>query len=510
MTSDRVTTALLAERPEDRVSGGAVGDGWLHSITDFLARIPSEVWAYGTIAVLLAALVALPIARRQARKAGERAGGKTVDESAEKARRERTFLIASMVPAVLFWLAVVAGSFRGLTAFARDELGWHDGWDLLVPFTLDGVAVAFGFLAFRAVKKRRSPDRSNRVVWGAALASAGINFFHEIGLPEGSGLGGAYLALLSVFGMVMFHEFLDQFTEGTEWIKREFPAFKLRWITWPTNTICAWFAWRNYPPAPETLATVAEAVRHLDKVREAKSALRRQRTDATWMSRINPWRYSADLNKVIAEQRVTLAAEQRHVAELAEIAKQRAEQMVEAERRYAEIVAEAERITAESAELRAERDRMQETVDFAERTAAAVRRDAVEEAERLRSEHAEQIARIRSEQRERAERANGARPANGTRTGKQSRTDQPNNAPKLTDDEAVDLMLRTHPERGYEWSSREVHRITGAGFGRIPKLTAMVAERHSKGANSSHDDSADDADAERSHEPTTDLIGATA
>ncbi len=60
--------------------------------------------------------------------------------------------------------------------------------------------------------------------------------------------------------MVMFHEFLDRFEEGTAYIKRTNPKFGLRWITWPTNTLCAAVAWHNHPPAEATPATVLAAI----------------------------------------------------------------------------------------------------------------------------------------------------------------------------------------------------------------------------------------------------------
>ena len=76
------------------------------------------------------------------------------------------------------------------------------------------VSVTFAFLAFRAVRKQKAPDRCNRVVWGAALASATVNFAYEYTHSGHNLVAGGYLALLSLFGMVMFHEFLDQFEEA--------------------------------------------------------------------------------------------------------------------------------------------------------------------------------------------------------------------------------------------------------------------------------------------------------
>lgn len=76
---------------------------------------------------------------------------------------------------------VLAGSFHGLLAFGRTVLGWNAGSEFLVPGTLDGVSVTFGFLAFQAVHKRRDPGQCQRVVWAALLASATVNLAYEYG-----------------------------------------------------------------------------------------------------------------------------------------------------------------------------------------------------------------------------------------------------------------------------------------------------------------------------------------
>ena len=120
----------------------------------------------------------------------------------------------------------------------------------------------------------RHPDRCYRVVWGAAGASASINFSYEYG-QSGNLLAGGYVGLLSVLGMVMFHEFLSQFEDGTDnRIRRENPKFGLRWLTWPSNTLLAAIAWRNHPPAEGTPGTVPAAVANLNRVRETKRAAR--------------------------------------------------------------------------------------------------------------------------------------------------------------------------------------------------------------------------------------------
>jgi len=208
-------------------------------------------------------------ARRRVRRAGERITDRLLLTGRARAK-DTALTVAAMVPAALFWVMVLAGSFHGLVAFGRDMVGWRGGWEYLVPGTLDGVSVTFAFLAFRAVRKAKAPDRCRRVVWGAAFASATVNFAYEHADSGGNIVAGGYVALLSLFGMIMFHEFLDQFEEGTGQIRRANPAFGLRWVTWPTNTFCAAVAWHNHPPAEDTPATVRSAVANLDRVRALK------------------------------------------------------------------------------------------------------------------------------------------------------------------------------------------------------------------------------------------------
>ncbi len=153
---------------------------------------------------------------------------------------------------------VLAGSFHGLVAFGRNTLGWNDGTQYLVPGTLDGVSVTFAFLAFRAIHKHRNPARSQRVVWAASLSSATVNFACEYGHTGHNLIAGAYLAVLSVFGRVIFHEFLVQFEDGAEYVRHgKRPAWGWRWVTAPRSTFCAAGAWQNYPPADGTPATRA-------------------------------------------------------------------------------------------------------------------------------------------------------------------------------------------------------------------------------------------------------------
>jgi len=73
--------------------------------------------------------------------AGERLANPRVD--AGRRRRDTALTVAALVPAALFLVMLVAGSMHGLVAFGLEVLGWRDGWEYLVPATLDGVSVAF-------------------------------------------------------------------------------------------------------------------------------------------------------------------------------------------------------------------------------------------------------------------------------------------------------------------------------------------------------------------------------
>jgi Protein of unknown function (DUF2637) len=232
--------------------------------------VPSGVWVAVVIANIGLTMLTWGIAKRRLRRAGERAVHP--ERFTDGSRKKDTALtIASLVPAALFWGMVLAGSFRGLVAFGRNVLDWNGGAAYLVPGTLDGISVTFAFLAFRAVHKQKDPTRCYRVVWVAALSSAVVNFAYEYGATHHNLIAGGYLGLLSMFGMVIFHEFLSQFEEGSEYVRRsKRPSYGLRWLTWPSSTFCAFIAWENYPPVEGTLPTVLHGLDNLERVRAIK------------------------------------------------------------------------------------------------------------------------------------------------------------------------------------------------------------------------------------------------
>lgn len=236
----------------------------------------SPVW----VVVLVLAVVAGPLVGAAGYRLGSRRAGREMPANSRQRWKDRALFSAALVAGAAVYAAVVVGSFNGLTAFARHQLGWGgqdgQGWrQYIVPVTLDGVAAAFAFLAGRSVLRRRSPVRCYLMVWGATGASAAANF------AEGEGSHGAaagvYLAFLSVAGIAIFHTFLDQLAHsGPEYVRRRYPPFGLRWVTATPSTVLAALAWINYPPEGVE-PTVPAALAHLDEVRAAKRQRRRER-----------------------------------------------------------------------------------------------------------------------------------------------------------------------------------------------------------------------------------------
>jgi hypothetical protein len=560
------------------VTPAPVEPGWLDHATGWLDYIPGWAWALSLTVLTIATLITLPIAKRQAFKAGRRASG----DKASDAKGTALFATA-MVPAALTWLAVLAGSFRGLVGFGRDTLKWRDGWEYLVPLTLDGVAITFGFLAFRAVKAGRSPDRAIRIVMGTALASVAINYGHEVG-NGGSKLGGAYLGLLSLLAMLIFDELLDQFGEGTAFIQRVNPAFGMRWITWPTNTACAWVAWRNYPPRPLPLnatdqqkawwGSVNHAIAHLNTVRRAKR-IAQYRLDvetaglpAPWWMTVLPWPRVRQLSNVLSARDAEMAdmaarlaqvsaefeAERQQHTAAAESLRMALAEKVRAENEAAAALRQAEQMRADLEQQIARlRQHMTETVhrtesiadrqlttarteleqaatrldrleqqwieaqqraavlsqqlsaarsetasarlsaEESEKAAAALRSALTEATEKHRTELAETVTRLQAENAEtiariRAEMSTVNLSEYRNSEGRKGRTGQRGtlsakgggapNRPRMTDEEAVQALLRVHPEPEWQWSQPQIRDITGAGGERLQRLQTAIAEHH--------------------------------
>jgi hypothetical protein len=469
----------------------AAGGGWLDGawgqVTAWIDTVPPLAWVAAIAVLGIATVLLIPFLRSASFKAGAR-HGKTITA---QERSDRRLLIAAMIPASLFWIAVLTGSGRGLIAFGRDELKWTGGWEYLVPLTLDGVAIAFALLAFRAVKKNQNPDRSVRIAASAMGASALINFAHEVG---GSKLGAGYLAVLSMLGMLIFDELLAQFEEGAEnEVRRKNPKFGLRWLTWPTNTVCAWVAWRNYPD--ETLkATIGNAVTHLEQVRRDKATKRAEQIDSpAWWMRLAPWAHVGALRVALDGERGTTQAE-----------RVSATKALETER--ADSAREIEKLSARVTELDARLDRQWEEAEAERVSAAASNRELTEENAGLREEitatretlTADQAKALREQnetltaemlRRVAAAKAEASVPNLADRrsrvSGDRSKTSV-KGSPKtpLTDEEAVQRLLDTpgDAERGVlsgdlrEWSQKAIVEELSVGYSRAPRLLEQVSE----------------------------------
>ena len=221
--------------------------------------------AWVMVAVVAVLTICLIIGVPLARAAGARRHRRNAHPE-DFTRRERikdtALFLAAMIPSLLVWLAVMGVSFIGLTGFAADIMQWTHWTNMLVPLSLDGISISFGAWAFVAVKRKRHPGRAYKIVLAAATVSATLNFVH--GRDEWSLWAGIYLAFLSMVGMAMFHELLDQFMGEAEEIllKTKNPRFGLRWILAPWSTFLAWRTWIVYPPVTGTLPSVRNALDH--------------------------------------------------------------------------------------------------------------------------------------------------------------------------------------------------------------------------------------------------------
>ncbi|MEV1013811.1 DUF2637 domain-containing protein [Micromonospora sp. NPDC049801] len=557
--------------------------GWVDGVNLWLGNtFPAWVWPLmwlTTAGLLFASLLVVLGRLRKAHRANPPGTGAST-------KKLGALFGVAVGFAMLLWAGVLIGSGKNLIGWARDTLEWRDGWDWLVPATLDGVAIAFAILMFAAVRAGRPANRAYRVVWTATIASAAIGFSHEYDGTTKTMLAAIYLGLLALGAMAILHELLDLFRSHTEKkAARVSPVFGLRWVTYTPNTVCAWLAWQNHPPRPLSAhptdeqivwyGSVRHAVAHLETVRRAKRIAQFRIDEQTrttgapvWLVKVPAVRkltatvtvqqaemaeMSARLDKVAADFTAEKARAEAAVQRAEEQARNAARALAEkatAEGKATDALRQAEkartdaaatvhrtesiadrRVTAAQAELAhtaARLDRMEQqwiaakqeaavlagklteahtethtarlTADRAEKTAAALRSALTEQSEKHTAELAETTSRLRvqmaeNEARIRAEMGtvnltayrtgerNTTRTASrGNTTGKRS---VPSNAPRMSDEEAVQALLRAHPEPEWEWSQPQIREITGAGGERLSRLQKAVAEHHRREAEKS-------------------------
>jgi len=233
--------------------------------------VPTWVMVLVVAVLSVSLLIGVPLARAAGRRRGHRLAHPEAFTSLRERAKDTALFLAALIPSVLVWLAVMGVSFIGLTGFAADVMEWRHWTNMLVPLSLDGISVSFGAWAFVAVKRGRHPGRAYKIVLAAATMSAVLNFVH--GRDRWSIWAGAYLAFLSMAGMAMFHELLDQFMAAYDddvALKTRYPRFGQRWIYAPVSTFAARRAWIVHPPEDGLRPSVRNALDHLQAVRDAR------------------------------------------------------------------------------------------------------------------------------------------------------------------------------------------------------------------------------------------------
>lgn len=254
-------------------------NGWHDALTwkvlavKWLTETGVQTWAVVLVVSILSLslLIGVPLARSAGRRRGIRLARPEAYASFKDKSKDTALFLAALFPSLLVWLAVMGVSFIGLTGFANDVMNWNHWTNILVPLSLDGISVSFGAWAFVAVKRGRHPGRAYKIVLAAATVSATLNFVH--GRDKWSIWAGLYLAFLSMAGMAMFHELLDQFMAGLDdelALKTRYPRFGQRWLYAPASTFAARRAWIVFPPDEGLRPSVRNALDHLEDTREDK------------------------------------------------------------------------------------------------------------------------------------------------------------------------------------------------------------------------------------------------
>lgn len=142
-------------------------------------------------------------------------------------------------------LAPAAASWHGLVATGRDVFDLRDGWEYVVPLTLDGAALYAGALSIRAILKGDSAFGARFLTALYALAAAGFNGFHALTTAGGNVPAALFFAGASLSAVVLWDVTLralrrDQL-RAAGLIEKPLPRFRgLRWVVAPRETARAW------------------------------------------------------------------------------------------------------------------------------------------------------------------------------------------------------------------------------------------------------------------------------
>jgi hypothetical protein len=347
-------------------------------MTDFWHAIRLDgttyAWAWvvaaGGWALLVAAVAALIYRRR---------------DSDTRSRQQTVLLICGLVFSAVVLAAFAIGTFEGGTAFAADRLGWKD-WRKVIPWaSLDAASVGFSLFAIRAVMLSRSPRPARRVVYLTASFSAGVQLTQ--GGSQHHWQAGAFLAFLALIGYKVLDTVVEQLRDAEEdetaYLKS--PKFGLRWLTYPTNTLCAWLAWQNFPPSEGTKPTILNAADNLSRVRGDKLARLLSRPRRPRWAAVLPWVYASRITSALTAQTARADEHAQTVQTLRADVDRLTEQAARAEAAHAELTDAAQTVQA----LRAQAEQM--AAQLAEQTLRA----DTEQAARTAAEQAAESLRAR-------------------------------------------------------------------------------------------------------------------
>lgn len=169
-----------------------------------------------------------------------------MSEPAKDSKR-KTLQVASTVALAVVVIAPAAASWHGLVATGEDVLGLKDGWQYVVPLTLDGGAFYAAALAMRAILSGDSALGSRLLTAVYALAAAGFQAYHAMtsdaaGKSVASALyfAGASLSAVVLWDVTLRALRRDQLrAEGL--VEGPLPRWRaLRWVVAPAETARAW------------------------------------------------------------------------------------------------------------------------------------------------------------------------------------------------------------------------------------------------------------------------------
>lgn len=133
-----------------------------------------------------------------------------------------------------------AASWHGLVGFGRGELGLSDGWEYLVPVSLDGAALYAAVLAVRAVLACDSAIWPRVLTCVYALAAAGFNMHAAPTAVAALFFGGMSLSAVVLWDTTLRALRRDQLRElgAVQGVAARFRP--LRWLLAPGETASAW------------------------------------------------------------------------------------------------------------------------------------------------------------------------------------------------------------------------------------------------------------------------------